>query len=144
MRSMRLRTKFLLSLLAISTGLTSATLAVVSYSVRQRVRQSLGQDLHNSVRTYHTFEQERAATFTRSAELLADLPTLRALMTTEDAATIQDASGDLWRLSGSDLLVLADRAADIVALRKDANEFRREDAQELLHNSFRKGAEHDW
>ena len=44
-----------------------------------------------------------------SAELMADLPNLRALMTTQHEATIQDASSGLWRLAGSDLFILADR-----------------------------------
>ena len=49
-------------------------------------------------------------------ELIANLPNVRALMTTEDAVTIQDASADIYRLSGSDLLVLANRAGTVAGL----------------------------
>ena len=101
-RGLRLRTKFLLSLLAISTGLTAATLYVVSYSVQRRVRESLREELRDSVKTYQTVDQQSEATLARSAELLANLPIVRALMTTDDSATIQDASENIWRLSGSD------------------------------------------
>jgi signal transduction histidine kinase/ActR/RegA family two-component response regulator len=143
-RKIRLRTKFLLSLLAISAGLTAATLFIVSYSVQKRVRASLREDLHNSLNTYQSFEQQRDATLSRSAELLANLPNVRALMTTPDAATIQDASADLWRLSGSDLLVMANRAGNLVALRTGTAEFARETAQELFRHSLEKGNSHDW
>jgi hypothetical protein len=56
----RLRTKFLLSLLAISAGLTSATLLVVRYRVERQVREAIREDLHNSVRNY---EKSCLATF---------------------------------------------------------------------------------
>ena len=56
-----------------------------------------------------------------SAELMADLPNLRALMTTQHEATIQDASSGLWRLAGSDLFILADRTGRVVALHTDVS-----------------------
>ena len=40
--------------------------------------------------------------------MLAEIPTLKALMTTRDAPTIQDGSTPFWRLAGSDLFLLAD------------------------------------
>jgi signal transduction histidine kinase/ActR/RegA family two-component response regulator len=143
-RTIRLRTKFLLSLLVISAGLTGATLSVVSYSVEKRVRQSLQEELHNSVRTYQTFEKQREATLVRSAELIANLPNLRALMSTQDAATIQDESADIWKLSGSDLLVLANRTGKVVALQAKSKEFTREQAQESLQNSMQRGDSGNW
>jgi hypothetical protein len=50
-RKIRLRTKFLLSLLAISAGLTAVTLFIVSYSIQKRVREDIRVDLRNSVNT---------------------------------------------------------------------------------------------
>ena len=101
MARLRLRTKFLLSMLLISTGLTSTTLLVVRRSVQTEVRNKIFADLRNSADTFQNFQADREATLTRSAELLADLPNLRALMTTQDEATIQDASTGLWRLAGA-------------------------------------------
>lgn len=144
MRKFRLRTKFLLSLLAVSAGLTAATLAIVSYSVQKRVRESLREDLRNSVKTYQTFEYQREVTLAKSAELLANLPTVRALMTTNDVATIQDESANIWQLSGSDLLVLANRSGNVVGLRVAAAQFSQENAQELLHKSMQRGEEKAW
>lgn len=144
MRKIRLRTKFLLSLLAMSAGLTAGTLFIVSYSVQKRVRASLQEDLHNSLNTFQSFEKQRDITLSRSAELLANLPNVRALMTTPDAATIQDASADVWRLSGSDLLVMAGRSGNLVALRTSTAGLARDTAQQLFRRSLEKGESHDW
>src|SRR5271170_3177220 len=116
MGKVRLRTKFLLSLLAISAGLTSATLLIVSYSVQKQTRNSLYEDLRNSVNTYQSFDRQREDTLTRSAELLANLPNVRALMTTQDQTTIQDASADILHQSGSDLLILAGRSGEVFGI----------------------------
>jgi len=108
MSGLRLQTKFLLSMLAVSAGLTCTTLLVVRQSVRAQVRQEIARDLRNSVVTFQNFQRQRELTLTRSAQLFADLPNVRALMTTSDAPTIQDASRDVWQLAGSDLFLLAD------------------------------------
>ncbi len=139
-----MRTKFLLSLLAISAGLTAATLFIVSYSIQKRVREDIRVDLHNSVNTYQSFERQRDAALTRSAELLANLPNVRALMTTHDAATIQDGSADVWRLSGSDLLVMADRAGNMLALRTSATDLAPPMVQGFMRHSLEKGEARDW
>jgi len=129
---LRMRTKFLLSMLLISAGLTSTSLLLVRHSVQAQVKREIFSDLHNSVSTFQNFQRERELTLTRSADLLADLPNLRALMTTHDQATIQDASTDLWRLAGSDLFVLVDREGNVAALHTTTPGFSRELAQRSL------------
>jgi len=143
-RRTRLRTKFLLSLLAITAGLTSATLYLVSYSVQKRVRAGIWEDLRNSVNTYQTFERQRQSAFTREAELLANLPNVRALMTTQDRATIQDESASIRGLGGSDLLGLADRSGTLLGLETQGSALPREEAQELLRNSLQSGEKQGW
>jgi signal transduction histidine kinase/CheY-like chemotaxis protein len=143
-RKIRLRTKFLLSLLAISAGLTSATLFIVGYRVQHRVREDIRQDLRNSVNTYQSFDRQRQETLSRSAQLLANLPNVRALMTTRDPGTIQDASVDVLRLSGGDLLVLADRSGTLLALSTSAKNFSREAAQTRIQTALEKGESRDW
>ena len=135
MRDMRLRTKFLLSLLAISTAFMCATLLLVRRTVQQEVRHEILDDLNNSVNTFQSFEQQREATLTHSAQLLANLPILKALMTTRDAATIQDSSADLWRLAGADLFILADRSGKIVAYHPAVADLSRISAQDCLERS---------
>ena len=89
MSSVRLRTKFLLSFLLVSAGLTSATLWMVHRSVRIQLQKEIANDLRNSVTVFQDFQRQREVTLARSAELLASLPSLKALMTTRDSATIQ-------------------------------------------------------
>jgi len=141
---LRMRTKFLLSMLLISAGLTSMSLLVVRRSVQAQVKQGIVADLHNSVTTFQNFQNERELTLTRSAELLADMPNLRALMTTQHEATIQDASTSFWQLAGSDLFVLANREGKVVALHTAAQGFSRDTAQESLSVSLAQGTSAQW
>src|ERR1035438_8458588 len=106
MNEIRLRTKFLLSMVAVSATLTFATLLAVEHAVQQQARVGIERDLQNSVSAFRNFQTQREWTLERSVALLADLPTVRAMMTTLDSATIQYASRDLWHLAGSDLLIL--------------------------------------
>jgi signal transduction histidine kinase len=115
MAALRLRTKILLSMLLVSAGLTCTTLLVVGRVVQKQARQEIVRDLDNSILTFRNVQRQRELTFARAAELTADLPNVRALMTTRDARTIQDASRDLWRLSGSALFILADARCTIIA-----------------------------
>jgi len=144
MLKLRMRTKFLLSMLLISAGLTCTSLLLVRYSVRKQVKREIFADLRNSVSTFQNFQRERELTLTHSAELLADLPNLRALMTTEHEATIQDASSDLFRLAGSDLFVLTDRAGRVVALHTSSPGLTREVAQQSFANSVSDEGSGQW
>jgi signal transduction histidine kinase len=140
----KLRTKFLLSLLLVSAALTWATLLVVRQRVRQQVRSEIFEGLRNSVVTFQSLQRQRETMLERSAALLANLPSLKALMTTEHEATIQDASTDFWRLVGSDLFVLADRSGKLVALDTTTAGLSRKEAQEFLRRTLREAGYRDW
>jgi signal transduction histidine kinase len=144
MGKFRLRTKFLFSLILVGVGLTSGTLFVARQTAEQQVRLQIHQDLRNSVSTFNNVQKLREKSLTRSAALLADLPPLKAMMTTHDALTIQDSSRDFWTLAGSDLLVLADRTGQTVALHSRASDFDRESAQESLTSSLIGGQNEQW
>jgi len=104
----------------------------VQYTVQQQERLGIQRDLQNSVSTFHNFETQREWMLERSVALLADLPTVRAMMTSTDAATIQDASQDLFHLAGSDLLLLARASGKVVALQAMAREVTIRQAQEFF------------
>jgi signal transduction histidine kinase len=144
MLKLRMRTKFLLSMLLISAGLTCTSLLVVRHSVQKQVRREIFADLRNSVSTFQSFQRERELTLTHSAELLADLPNLRALMTTQHEATIQDASSGLWRLAGSDLFLLADRSGRVVALHTASPGLTRDMAQQSLASTLKDESARQW
>ena len=101
MGGVRLRTKFLFSMVVVSAALTFTTLLVVRHTVQEEVRLEIQRDLENSVSAFHNFQKQREVPLERSAALLADLPDVRALMTTRDPATIQDASRDKSRVKPS-------------------------------------------
>src|ERR1019366_3140588 len=132
MGGIRLRTKFLFSMVAVSAALTFTTLLVVQHTVQQEVRLGIQRDLENSVSAFHSFQQQRETTLERSAALLADLPIVRALMTTHHPATIQDASRDLWQHAGSDLLLLADSSGKVMALQATPQEITVRQGQDFF------------
>ena len=144
MGGLRLRTKFLLSMVAVTAALTFTTLLVVRHTVRQEVRLEIQRDLQNSVSAFRNFQKQREVTLERSAALLADLPNVRALMTTHDAATIQDASHDLWNLAGSDLLLLADPSGKVMALQATPPEVTVRHAQEFLPKIVARAETRHW
>jgi signal transduction histidine kinase len=123
-------------MLLITAGLTAMSLLVVRQSVQRHVREGIVQDLRNSVTTFQNFQHDREIMLTHSAELVADLPIIRAIMTAPDPATIQDASRGVWQLTGSDLLVLANRNGSVVALHTKSAGFTREAAQQYFQRSL--------
>jgi signal transduction histidine kinase len=144
MLKLRLRSKFLLSLVAVAAALTVTTLIVVRRTVKAQIREQIVQDLQNSVATFENVERQRTLNLTRSARLLADLPIVRALMTTQHAATIQDSSQNLSQLGSTDLFVLADQNGSVMALHTTSTEFTREAAQRALARSGPPSSSTEW
>ncbi|HEY4362183.1 MAG TPA: HAMP domain-containing sensor histidine kinase [Bryobacteraceae bacterium] len=139
-----LRTKFLLSLVLISVLLTSATLLLVRQRVQVHARDEIVQGLRDSTATFRSFEQQRESTLERSAALLASLPPLKAVMTSQDPATILDASRTFWDLSGSQLFVLADRSGKLMATHGSKPCFTEADAQASMLRSLALSDARDW
>jgi signal transduction histidine kinase len=109
MKHWRMRTTLMVSLLAVSLGLTATCLLIIRISVQQEIRRGLDSDLEHSLSTFRNIARQRNEMLSREAALLADLPSLKALMTTQDAQTIQDGSPEFWIVSGSDFFALSSR-----------------------------------
>ena len=107
MKHWRMRTTLMVSLLAVSLGLTATCLLIIRISVQQEIRKGLDSDLDHSLSTFRNIARQRNQMLSREAALLADLPSLKALMTTRDPQTIQDGSPEFWTVSGSDFFALA-------------------------------------
>ena len=135
---MRLRTRFLLSMLLVTAGLTTISLVLVQRSIHGNVRQSIAVNLRNSVNSFQDFRHERETMLTSEVALVADLPLTRAIMTSTDPVTIQDASQDVWQhaRSTSDLFVLVNRSGNVVALHTKSPGFTPEDAQKFFQQSL--------
>jgi signal transduction histidine kinase len=133
---LRLRTRFLLSMVLITAGLTTTSLLLVRRSVESNVRQSIAVSLRNSVAAFQDFRHERETMLTSDVALLADLPITRAIMTSPDPVTIQDASQDVSETANSDLFVLVDRSGKVVALHTKTPGVTREAAEKYFQQAI--------
>ena len=107
MALLRLRTQLLIATVLIVCTLTGALLFIVRYTVRSELDKEVKESTEASTRAFQSVQRQREFQLSRTAAMLAELPTLKALMTTEDAPTIQDGSEPFWKLAGSDLFLLA-------------------------------------
>src|SRR5437588_9329275 len=82
MDRLRVRTTLLIPLLALSLGCTLVSLLAIRRLVERQARVSLESDLRHSVMTYENLERQRREMLLNETALLADLPSLKALMTT--------------------------------------------------------------
>lgn len=108
MNQWRMRATLMVSLLAVSLGLTVTSLFIIRVTVQQEISKSLQADLDHSLGTFRNLANQRNRMLAREAALLADLPSLKSLMSSRDARTIQDGSQQFWADSGSDFFALAD------------------------------------
>ena len=131
-------------MLLITAGLTSTSLFVVQRSIQNNVRREISVDLRNSVSTFEIFQRERETILTHYAELLADLPITRAIMSGSDPLTIQDASQNVWQIAGSDLFVLVDRSGKVVALHTKTPGFTRDAAEKYFQQSLSEEDSSHW
>ena len=92
MKHWRMRTTLMVSLLTVSLALTATCLLIIRVSVQQEISKGLNSDLEHSLSTFRNIARQRNQMLSREAALLADLPSLKALMTTQDPQTIQDGS----------------------------------------------------
>lgn len=111
-----MRTVLMVPLLAASIGLAFASLLIARNRIGEQAQQSLAAELGYSLAAFDDLELQRKEQLTREVALLADLPSLKALMTTRDARTILDAGGDFWRTSGADVFALSLPSGQISAL----------------------------
>lgn len=98
--------------IAIVTSLCSL---LIRHYLLAQVTGDLAKDLDRSVISFHNLQAERLGALERENALLAELPTLKALMTSGDDLTIQDGAVEFWQLSGDDLFALADASGRVVA-----------------------------
>lgn len=135
---LRLRTRFLISMLVITAGLTTTSLLLVRRTVESNVRKNIAVNLRNSVSAFQDFRHERETMLTSDVALLADIPLTRAIMTSTDPVTIQDASQDVWQhaRSSCDLFVLVNRSSQVVALHTKTAGFTRDDADKYFRLSL--------
>jgi signal transduction histidine kinase len=144
MAHLPLRTQLLIATVLIIFALTGAILLIVRHTVGTQIQKQVQEGTQESVRTFESVQDQRETQLSRAAEMLADLPTLKALMTTDHAPTIQDGSEAFWKLSGSDLLVLAKPNRQVVALHANQAHWTLAASQRQVERSTEAGEDASW
>ena len=135
-----LRTKFILSLVLVTAGLTCGTLFVVMRSAEAQMQREIEEGARNAILTFRVVQQQQQIALSRKADLLA----IMAYIRNGDASTIRDASENPWQSDDCNLFVLADRKGKVVALRTTTPTFSVATAEELLRRSLKEGGKAGW
>ncbi|HLY42834.1 MAG TPA: ATP-binding protein [Terracidiphilus sp.] len=115
-RGIRTRMLLVAAMALIIAGATFGSLLIVRHQLEDQVRQGLTTDLTHSVSTFQNLEAQRLNALEHENALLADLPTLKAMMTTNDKRTIEDAAVRYWKISGNDLFALTNNQGQVMAV----------------------------
>lgn len=142
--NLKLRTKFLASLVLIISGLTCATLLVVRHTAQMHVQREIAQDARNSLTIFQMLRNQQHMSLTRSADLVASLPSVMGLMITRDAASVQESTEYLLHSAGADLLALADPSGKVLALHTSIPEMPVAVAEKNLHRWKTEGTTAGW
>ena len=138
MDRLRMRTTLLIPLLVLSFGCTLLSLLVIRTIVEQQTQTNLASDLQHSVKTYRNFQQQQRQLLARESALLADLPSLKSLMTTYDPRTIEDGGVEFWQVSGADFFALLDQNGKLIAAYNHGPALDRAHVAQALETDFQK------
>jgi signal transduction histidine kinase/CheY-like chemotaxis protein len=138
--NLRLRTKFLLSLVVVTAGLTCAALLVVRHAAQVEMQREIQEDAQNAILTFQVVQRQHQIALDHKADLLATL----AHMRNGDASAIQDSSEDPWQADDCNLFALADRSGKIVALHTTSPGFPVATAEIMLRRSVREHRTAKW
>ena len=119
-------------------------LLIVRHTVEVEIQKQVKDGTEASVRAFENVQRQRELQLSRTAAMLADLPTLKALMTTPHAPTIQDGSETFWKLAGSDLFVLARSNREVVGLHLTKPGWSVQGVQRDLSRSLDQGEDASW
>ena len=137
----RLRTKLLVSIVALVFLLTAAVLTLVQVRMRAHVYDDLASTLRTESAVYSKVEQARREQTEQSTDLIANMPSVKMLMSSHHAPTIQDASASMLSNSGADVLALQDPASKLLALHAKSARVASSSERFLL---FHSEGRHDW
>ncbi len=144
MSRLRLRTQLFLATLLTICALTGSFLLIIRHTVIIETDRQVRAGTEDSIRAFEGVQHQRERQLSSSAAMIADLPPLKSLMTTGHAPTIQDASTTYWKLSGSDLFVLAKPDGEVVAQHVTDRGFPPEAAERDLKRSVDQGDTASW
>jgi signal transduction histidine kinase len=138
--NLRLRTKFLLSIVMVVAGLTWFSLYIVRATVERRAHGELTANARNSLVMFDLLQKQQRAIMSRKADLLATV----AFLSNNDATEFQDSADNPLDSQGVDLMVMADAGGQVSALHATNSKISRETVQTLLQDSLSRGRTSDW
>ncbi|MGB7496846.1 MAG: ATP-binding protein [Candidatus Acidiferrum sp.] len=138
--NLRLRTKFLLSMVLVITGLTGLTLLVVRQTVQERAQQELSASANNSLVMFKILQHQHRALMSRKADLLAT----SAFLTDNDVDSFIDSINNPLDTSRGDLMALADGNGNIMAFHTAHSDFSSTAMESLLQTSLSRKRTSDW
>jgi signal transduction histidine kinase len=144
MARLRLRTQLLIATLLIICGLLGSLLIIVRQIVRTEIAAGVQQSTEASLHAFENVQQQRDLQFSRTAAMLAELPTIKAVLATQHALTIQDASEPFWKLAGSQLFVLSSPGTQIYGFHVSAPGWDPTLARSSLKRSLEQGEDAAW
>ena len=144
MARLRIRLQLVIATVLIISGLTGSLLLILHHAIGVEIQNQINDGTQASVRTFESVQRQRELQLSKAAAMLARLPTLEALMTTEDPLTIQDGSAQYSKLAGSDLFILAKPDRRIVAMHVTDAGWSPEMAHRALERSITEGEDAAW
>jgi signal transduction histidine kinase len=144
MARLRLRTQLLVATLVIICALLGSLLLIVRHTVRSEIAAGVRQSTDASLRAFENVQQQRELELSRTAAMLAELPTLKAVMATQHALTIQDASEPFWKLASSQLFVLSSADGRVFGFRVSKPGWQASLAEADLRKSIEQGDDAAW
>lgn len=138
--NVKLRTKFLLSLILVTSALMAGTLLVVGRVAKDQVEQQIQEQSRNAALTFQVMEHQRRVALSHKAELLATLAILR----NGDPTAVATASQDPWQSEDVNLYLMTDPRGTVTALYTTAGGFSKAVAEQLLRQSVQAHRLSDW
>ena len=103
-------------MVAVVFFLTAAVLALVQARMRNQIRADLASALRTQSHVYAEMERLRREQAEQSASFIANQPSVKALMSTNDPLTVQDGSQWILPASRADLLILENPGGELLGL----------------------------
>lgn len=114
-RGVRTRVLLIAAMALVIATASLASLLLIRHRLSNEVTEGFSRDLQRSVGTFQDLQRQRLNALDRENALLADLPSLKALMTTPDAPTIRNGAIEFRNVSGNELFALADMQGHVIA-----------------------------
>lgn len=127
-----LRTQMMVATVAVSFALTAASLWFVRHAIATEVERQTAEAVRGSVRAFNRIEEQQVVQLSKTVAMLSELPTLKAVLNTQDAPTVQDATAQFLDLSGSDAIVFADSSGRLLGARANGPGLAKDAAAQLI------------